>query len=141
MDHAPRFSGSHTKLRCSTHQASVVWVGVVCSSLRLSRKILGNSRARRKILGVICRKIWENLGFLHHQTASFVGAPITRERRHVTQPRARINVSCSRADHTGSAGPPRRVWEGQQKGGSQTRFPDEGRDRAGQGRHSPEIAD
>ena len=47
------------RLRWSTHQASAVWV---CSSLRLSRKILGNSRARRKILGVICREFWENLG-------------------------------------------------------------------------------
>ena len=29
VDHAPSFSGLHTKLRCSTHQASAVWVGVV----------------------------------------------------------------------------------------------------------------
>ena len=40
-------------------------------------KVLGESRARRKILGVICREFWENQGFLHHQTASFAGAPIT----------------------------------------------------------------
>ena len=26
-------------------------------------KVLGESRARRKILGVICREFWENLGF------------------------------------------------------------------------------
>ena len=40
------------------------------------------------------------LGFLHHETASFAGAPITDDKMcHVTQPRARINVSCSRADH------------------------------------------
>ena len=79
------------------HQASAVWVGV-CSSpgrrLTFSEnpaKILGESRARRKILGVICRKFWDF-------RASFAGALITpRERCHVTQPRARVNVSCSRA--------------------------------------------
>ena len=44
-------------------------------------------------------------GNLHHQTASFAGAPITpRERCHVTQPRARINVRCSRAGHKGASG-------------------------------------
>jgi hypothetical protein len=37
------------------------------------------------------------------QSASFAGAPIKpRERRHVTQPRAGINVSCSRAGHKGA---------------------------------------
>ena len=42
-------------------------------------------------------------GNLHHQTASFAGAPImTRERCRVTQPRARINVSCSRAGQKGA---------------------------------------
>ena len=40
------------------------------------------------------------LGFLHHETASFKGAPEKRrDQCHVTQPRARFNVSCSRADH------------------------------------------
>ena len=36
VEHARGFSGSRTRLQCSTHQASdqasVVWVGVVCSS-------------------------------------------------------------------------------------------------------------
>ena len=42
----------------------------------------------------------ENLGKSGILTASFAGAPITSgERCHVTQPRARINVSCSRADN------------------------------------------
>ena len=56
------FSVTSTRLQCGTHQSSAVWWGVVCSSLRLSRKILGNSRARCKILGVICQEFWENLG-------------------------------------------------------------------------------
>ena len=53
----------------------------------------------------LAAKSWEssagNSGnFWEFGIASFAGAPITaRERRHVTQPRARINVSCSRADH------------------------------------------
>ena len=70
-----------------------------------SRKNLGESRARRKILGVICRKFRDFQGFSHYQTASFAGAPITtRESCHVTQPRAWINVSCSRADQKGATG-------------------------------------
>ena len=69
VDRALGFRGSRTKIQWVTHEASVQHapglsgVGVVCSSLRLSREILGNSRARRKILGVICREFWENLGF------------------------------------------------------------------------------
>ena len=58
------------ELQWSTHQALVVWVGlwagVVRSSpgrrLTLSEnpgKVLGESRARRKILGVICREFRE----------------------------------------------------------------------------------
>ena len=44
-------------------------------------------------------------GNLHHQTASFAGEPIMpRERCHVTQPRATINVRCSRAGHKGTKG-------------------------------------
>ena len=40
------------------------------------------------------------LGILHHQTASIESGPEKRrDLSHVTQPRARINVSCSRADH------------------------------------------
>ena len=41
-----------------------------------SEKILGNSRARPKILGVTGREFREILGILHRQTASFVGAQI-----------------------------------------------------------------
>ena len=122
------FSGSRTRLQCSTHQASAVWWGVVCSSLRLSRKILGNSRARSKILGVICREFWEKLGFLHHQTASFAGAPITDDERcHVTQPHAGINVSCSRAGHNGAKRTTRRprtkTSKGRQRMGARSETP------------------
>ena len=75
------FSGARTRLQWSTHQAlaehapgfSGVGGGGVLEPPTLSK----NSRARRKILGVICRKFRENLGILHHQTASFAGAPIT----------------------------------------------------------------
>jgi hypothetical protein len=45
------------------------------------------------------------LGFLRHQTASFMGAPITAGKScHVTQPGARVNVSCSRAATGGPGG-------------------------------------
>ena len=106
MDHAPGFSGACTRLqRCAWG-----WCARALGHVWLSRKIPGNSQARRKILGVTGREFRENLGFLHHQTASFVGAPITtRERCHVTQPRARINVSCSRA---GLGGPQKGCCEG-----------------------------
>ena len=78
----------------------------------------------------------EILGFLHHQTASFAGAPIMpRDRCHVTQPRARINVSCSRAGHKGGKGGHGDHHEGLRrpaKGGYQASRV-QGRDRAGQG--------
>ena len=58
VDHAPGFSGGCLGVG--------LWVGVVCTSpgrrLTFSEnpgKILGESRARRKILGVICRTFWE----------------------------------------------------------------------------------
>jgi hypothetical protein len=110
-----------------------LWAGVVRSSpgrrLTLSEnpgKVLGESRARRKILGVICREFRENVGILHHRTASFAGAPITDDKRcHVTQPRAKINVSCSRAgpkERQGVAGTSRQeAGKDHKKGGSQTR--------------------
>ena len=102
-------------------------------------------------------------GILHHRTASFAGSPITaRERRHVTQPRARINVSCSRAGQKGAKGGggkaseeqrrPAKASEGQRRvvsrrgteqGGtekdSEGWFPDQGQ-RAAQGRHRDGIA-
>ena len=90
VEHAPGFSGGVG-----------LWVGVVWSSpgrrLTFSGKILGNSRARRKILGVICREFWEFRDFCTrvHQSRP----EKRRDLSHVTQPRARINVSCSRADH------------------------------------------
>jgi hypothetical protein len=62
------------RLRWSTHQASAVRVGVVCSSLRLSREILGNSRAPPQNPGGHLPGILGKSGIL---TASFEGAPIT----------------------------------------------------------------
>jgi hypothetical protein len=54
------------ELQWSTHQASVEvwgcgwgWCARAPGVVRLSQKILGNSRARRKILGVICWKFWD----------------------------------------------------------------------------------
>ena len=99
MDHAPRSSGSHTKLRCSTHQALVVWVGVPPTFSENPGEFSSPSQNSGSHLPVILGKS----GNLRHQTASFAGAPImTRERCHVTQPRARINVRCSRAGHKGA---------------------------------------
>jgi hypothetical protein len=105
VGHARGCSGASVEHALGFSGGVGLWVGVMCSSpgcrLTFSEnpgKILGNSRARRKILEVICRKFWDFL-------ASFAGAPITpRERCHVTQPRARINVSCSCADHKGGTG-------------------------------------
>ena len=115
MGHARGFSGARTR----------GWYARALgpSDFLRKSKILGNCRARRKILGVICRKFWDFLGFSHHQTTSFAGAPIaTRERCHVTQPRARINVSCSRAGHKGAKGAKgtheRTTREGQQRVGT-----------------------
>ena len=55
MEHALSFSGGVG-----------LWLGMVCSSPERRPtfsenpgKILGESRARRKILGVICRKFWD----------------------------------------------------------------------------------
>jgi hypothetical protein len=124
VEHAPGFSAGVG-----------LWVGVVCSSPERRPtfsenpgKILGKSwenpgriSSSPKIMGVICRKFWEIL-------ASFAGASITpRERCHVTQPRARINVSCSRAGRKGAKGPQkegqRRVGTRPAEAGCQTRVP------------------
>jgi hypothetical protein len=94
VDNALGFSGSRTRLQWSFSGGVGLWVGVLCSSPSQN-----SGSHLPEILGI--------RGFLHHQTASFAGAPITpRERCHVTQPRARINVSCSRsrADHKGGTG-------------------------------------
>jgi hypothetical protein len=89
---------------------------------------------RQRILGI--------LGILHHRTAPFAGAPImSRERCHVTQPRARINVCCSRAGHKGASGGPQKGHEKRAAKDSEGWVPKLGRDSARQGQHSPEIAD
>ena len=83
-----------------------------------------------------------------------MSAPITADKRcHVTQPCVRVNVSCSRAGHKGATGGrgdqneedhegwvpgQQRTAEGGYQGGYQTRVPELGRDRAGQGRTGPE---
>ena len=90
MDHAPRSSGSHL----------VVWVGVPPTFSENPGEFSSPWQNSGSHLPVILGKS----GNLHHQTASFVGAPImSRERCHVTQPRARINVCCSRAGHEGAS--------------------------------------
>jgi hypothetical protein len=83
-----------------------LWVGVVRSSpVRLSRKILGNSRARRKILGIIAWEFWEFcITRRHHSQVNQSRPEKRRNLCHVTQPRARVNVSCSRAGHKGATG-------------------------------------
>ena len=121
---------SRGRLKWDTYEASVEvwgcgwgWCAASSDFVGQSWENSGKFSSSPQILGVICREFRENLGFLHHRAASFAGAPITpREQRHVTQPRARINVSCSRAGQKGAkgggAGEPR---EGGEK------------DRAGQG--------
>ena len=97
---------------------------------------------RQRILGIS--------GIFASSDASFAGAPITpRERCHVTQPRARINVGCGpqRGDR-GSGEPPKRGRrrtakdsEGQRrtaKGGCQTWVP--GAEQDGTGRERDSIA-
>ena len=83
-----------------------LWVGVVRSSpVRLSRKILGNSRARRKILGIIGWEFWEFcITRRHHSQVNQSRPEKRRNLCHVTQPRARVNVSCSRAGPKGATG-------------------------------------
>jgi hypothetical protein len=95
------FSGSCTRFQWVTHEASVElqWSTHRARALgpvRHSRKILGNCRARRKILGVICRKFWDFCIIRWHRSRVHQSRP--RERSHVTQPRASINVSCSREE-------------------------------------------
>jgi hypothetical protein len=123
------------ELQWSTHQALVVWVGVVCSSpgrrLTFSEnpgKILGNSRARRKILGVTGREFRGILGILHHQTASFAGAPITTREKAGSQSGAAARATKGRQ---GGRWTTRRVLR---RGceGYRTRVPHQGRYRAGE---------
>jgi hypothetical protein len=63
----------------------------------------------------------EILGILHHQTASFAGAPITDDKRyHVTQPRARVNVSCGpQRGRQGVGGTTRRERQRRAKAGEE----------------------
>jgi hypothetical protein len=57
-------------------------------------KILGESRPRRKILAGISGQFWEFLGILRHRSQVHQ-SQVTKG----AQPRARVNVSCSRAGH------------------------------------------
>jgi hypothetical protein len=89
------FSGTSTRLQCGTHQSSAVW----CPTFSENP---GEFSSPSQNPGGHLPGILGKSGNLHHQTASFAGAPITpRERCHVTQPRAGINVCCSRAGHKG----------------------------------------
>ena len=133
------FSGTRTRFQWVTHEASME--GVCARALgpvRLSRKILGDVE--------LAAKSWQSSaensgisGIFASSDASFAGAPITpRERCHVTQPRARINVSCGpqrgdrgRGNHRKEGG------EGQRRVGArpgyQARVPELGQNRTGQG--------
>ena len=103
MDHPPRSSGSHTKLRCSTHQALVVGGGVLEPPTFSENP--GEFSSSPQNSGSHLPVILGKSGNLHHQTASFAGAPImSRERCHVTQPRARITGRCSRGGRKGAKG-------------------------------------
>ena len=99
--HALGFSGASVKHAPGFSGGVGLWAGVVRSSPGRRLTFSGNpgefSSPSQNPGGIS--------GNLHHQTASFAGAPITpRERCHVTQPRAGINVSCSRAGQKGAKG-------------------------------------
>ena len=66
-----------------------------------------------KILGVICQKFWEFRIIRRHRSRVHQSRPEKRrDLRHVSQPRARVNVSCSRASDRGSRGPQKRGGKG-----------------------------
>ena len=132
------FSGTSTRLRCSTHQALVVWVRVPPTFLENAGEFLSPSQnSGSHLLGILGKS-----GNLHHQTASFAGAPImSQERCHVTQPRAKINVRCSHAGHKGASGGPQKGHKKTAAKDSEGWVPELGRDRARQRQHSHEIAD
>ena len=123
--HARGFSGARTGLQTVLEPwASSDFVGKFWAILELA----ANSGSHLQGIPGIP-------GFLHHRTASFAGVPITDDKRcDVTQPCARINVSCSRAGQKrgagvgGTARGPRQRRAKDSKG-YQTRVPD----RAGQG--------
>jgi hypothetical protein len=139
-----RFSGACTRLqRCGSG-----WCARALGPVRLSRKILGDVE--------LAAKSWQSSaensgisGIFASSDASFAGAPITpRERCHVTQPRARINVSCGpqrgdrgRGNHRKEGGEGQRRTakdsEGQRRVGArpgyQARVPELGQNRTGQG--------
>ena len=92
-------------------------------------KFLGESRARRKILGVTGREFWDFCIIRQH--CSRVHQSRHEKRRdlcHVTQPRASINVSCSRAGQKGATGGPgdHKTKGGYQARRGQQRVPDQG---------------
>ena len=150
--HARGFSGSRTRLQWSMHQASVehapgfsggvgLWVGGGVLEPPTFSENSGRISSSPQNPGGHLPEIQGIQGILHHQTASFAGAPITIDKRcHVTQPRARINVSCSRAGHKGATGGSGDHKKGAAKelrrtakSGSRARVPD----RAEQGRCQP----
>ena len=111
MEQARGFRGSRTKIQWVTHEASVehapglsgvgwaVGGGGVLEPPTFSENP-GEFSSPPQNPGGHLPGILGKSGNLHHQTASFAGAPIKpRERCHVTQPRAGINVGCSRADN------------------------------------------
>jgi hypothetical protein len=99
VDHARGFSGARTRIQWSTHQASVEAAWVWGCGWGWCARALGLVRHSRKILG----KSWE----IHEPVAKsgeWVHQSRPEKRRylcHVTQPRARVNVSCNRTDQKG----------------------------------------
>ena len=128
VDRAPRSSGSHTKLRWSMHQASSVWVGLrgwCAQASDFLGKSWGILEPAAKSWGSSAGnsgKIWEFCIIRRHRSRVLQSRPEKRrDLSHVTQPRARINVSCSRAGHKWLGDPHEEEWGGY-------------RTRAGQGR-------
>jgi hypothetical protein len=146
VEHARGFSVSRTRLQWSFSGARprLQWrCGAVCSSPGRRPTFSENPGKILGILEPVAKSGESPAGNSWNFASSDQSRPEKRrDLSHVTQPRARINARTKRGDR-GLGGPPRRVLrrgcDGQRrtaKGDSWTRV----RDRAGQRRHSPEIA-
>jgi hypothetical protein len=127
--HGAGFSATRTRLQWITHQASVeaawVWGWASSDFLGKSWKNPGKISSRSHRQGILRNSgiFASSDGIRRHQMASFTGAPIPpRDQCHVTQPRASINVSCSRAGHEmggrGAGEPEEEGGRGQQRTGT-----------------------
>jgi hypothetical protein len=111
-------SGTRKRFQWVMHEASVEvwgcgwgWCARALGPVRLSRKILGKSLARRKILGVICRKFWE----------IWVFCIIRRHRSRVHQSRLESGVMWLSRVRGLTLAAAARATNGRQRGGGTTK--------------------